>query len=179
MKNFNSYLVFVHFLSKCNHDFSVLALLRVLAVFGTSPFYIHLGHMWTAAIVYSGVKNVYCPLFKFWKGRGSGCFPFPPTLKIIHRIFSKYRTTKPAISEQISGYLFPPPFLKHKRPIDLQFFFLGLIYFFDTSSQSKRIKIMHCWTLNRLACFTVCTLYIVLDETKGSLGTIVPNDLMQ
>lgn len=46
--------------------------------------------------------------------------------------------------------------------------FLGLIiYFFDTSSQSKRIKIMHCWTLNWLACFTVCTLYILLDETKG------------
>lgn len=45
MKNLKFLFGFVHFLSKCNDDFSVLDLLRVIAVFRTSPFYIHLGHM--------------------------------------------------------------------------------------------------------------------------------------
>lgn len=50
------------------------------------------------------------------------------------------------------------------------------IYFFDTSSQSKRIKIMHCWILTWLAYFRVCTFYILLCEEE-SLGIIIPDYL--
>lgn len=174
-KSQNFYLVLCIFSpQKCNHDFSMLALLRVLAVFRTSPFYIHLGHMWTAAIVLFGCKECLLPSILILQ-RGSRCFSFPP-LKVILKN-SKYRTTNLAVFEQIGGYLFS--FLKHKRPIIFSYFPWFNIYFFDTNSQSKRIKITHCWTLNWLACFPVCTLYILLDGTKDSLDKTDTRDLMQ
>lgn len=46
--------------------------------------------------------------FKFWEGVVN-VSPLPPTLGNILKIW-KYKTTKPAVSEQISGYLFYFPF---------------------------------------------------------------------
>lgn len=45
----SSYLVFVHFLSKCNHGFSVLDLLRASHVKNISTADIYLDHIETAA----------------------------------------------------------------------------------------------------------------------------------
>ena len=127
MKNLKIYIWFLCiFFQKCNHDFSVLALLRVLAV---------LEHLHsTFALVtsellpqfYLGVKNVYCPLFKFWEGVVN-VSPFLLPQETFLKC-GKYKTTKPAVSEQISGYLF---FLfKAQEARKSSVIFLGLIYIF-------------------------------------------------
>lgn len=83
----------MHFLSKCNHDFSVLDLLSPSHVKNISiP---HLPDPIETAANSWGIKCLYCPLLT----KGDRWMPSPSLT-----VFS-YRTTKSAMSEQTGGYL--------------------------------------------------------------------------